>query len=155
MRGLSALREFRQQGEQRDEGDRHDGHVDEEYGTPPGIGQQPAAEDRADRERRDGHRDHDRDGRRPLTLGEEGGEHREGERQEEGGRDPEKRARCDQCAGRRRVRAGQRCDPEQDEGSNEQALAPEAIAEQACRQEHGCERERVGVDEPLQVARRG
>jgi hypothetical protein len=50
---------FRHQREDRDRAGQRDGHVDQEHPPPPVVGQQPASEDRAERQRHERRRRHD------------------------------------------------------------------------------------------------
>jgi len=54
-----------------------------------------------------------------------------------------------------RRRARGRCRGEHDEADGEQAPAPEAVGERPGGEDHGGERERVGVDHPLQAGQAG
>ena len=125
-------------------------HIDEKHGAPPEVGEQPAAEDRPDREGHHRHAEHD--GERPLALvlREQDGDHSDRQRQDEGGAEPQKRASGDELQRRGRVGAGQRGHPEQHEGDDQQAFAAVAVAEQAGGQQHGGKNEAVRDDEPLQ-----
>ena len=60
---------LRHQGDDGDQGHHDDGHVDQEHPAPPVVRQQPATEDRADREGHEGGRRHDPHGLGPLLLG--------------------------------------------------------------------------------------
>ena len=114
--------------------------------------EQEAAGDRADGGAGAGQAGPDGDGLGPLLGREDVGQDRQGRRHDEGGADAHDRPEGDELAGRSgegRRRGG---DAEDEQPDGERALAAEAVAEGAGREQQAGEDEGVGVDDPLQGA---
>ena len=88
----------------------------------------------------------------PALLGrEDGRDHRERDRHDQGGGDAHHRADRDQGARRIDEERENRDGTEQREPDCQQRLPAVAVADRARRQEEGGEHDRVGVDDPLQL----
>ena len=114
---------------------------------PPVIGPRPIAERR--------HAGPDADGLAPLArVGEDVRDDREGRRHDERAADAHERAGDDQ---RRRPNGASaessEPDAEQRQADGEEPVATEAVAEASGGEQQAREHERVGVDDPLQLAR--
>ena len=140
----------------RQQGERHDRQVHEEDRAPVEVLDQEAAADRADGDAEPGHRGPDADRLRPLLGGEDVGEDREGGRHDQRAADAHERAARDQrvraCRPARRAASRRRRSPRPDD---ERPAAAEAVAEAAHREQQAGEDQRVGVDDPLELAGRG
>ena len=92
----------------------------------------------------------------PRRFGREGvGEQGQGQRGDDRAADALQRPGGDERAGGRRQRRGGARGGEERKADEEQPAAAEAVAERGARDEHDRERERVGVDRPLQRLQRG
>ena len=97
--------------------------------------------------------DPDADRHGPLAgVGEDVGEDRQRRRHDQRGADAHHRAGRDQRVDAAGERGGRRADAEDDEAEGERALPPEAVAEAAGGEQQAGEHERVGVDDPLELA---
>ena len=119
------------------------------------MGEQQAAEHRAD-----GHADADRggpdaDGAGPLAGLEDVGD--DGQRLRHDGRAAQAhhRAGRDELVGRVRVGREQRAEAEQHEAGHQHALAADPVADDAEGEQQAGEDERVGVDRPLKLGLAG
>ena len=95
------------------------------------------------------------DGDRPAPLvrvAEHVGQDRQRRRHDQRAADAHERSADDQLHRRRRQGGRHRADREQDDADLQRALAAEAVAEAAGRQQQAGEHEGVGVDDPLDLA---
>ena len=131
-----------------------DGEVDEEDRAPGDLLGQPAADDRADRERdrRDAGPGADR--LPALMRRERVGDDREGRGHHERRADPLDRARGDERAVAGREADRGRGEREHDDAEQEHPAAPEDVAEPSAGDEQHGERQRVRVDGPLERGQR-
>jgi hypothetical protein len=135
-----------------DDGDEHDGHVDEQAPAPADELGQHSAEHESDGGTRARDGTEDGEGGVPVTAGREGrGEHGEGRRGEQGGEHALEAAGEDQLAPGLHEAAERRGGPEAHHADDEGALAPPEVGDAAAEQQQGAERERVGRDDPLAV----
>ena len=147
---------LRHQHHRTDDRQDHDGDVDEKDRSPPEVLEQVAAGQRADHHPEAGHACPQRDRPRPLALiGEHVGDDRQRGRHDE--RRPETLYSTEQDQRVRRIdlRARQRPGPEDDQAENEAAPSTQAITRVAGDQQETREHDRVRVDDPLQLTRRG
>ena len=133
-------------------GEQADRHVDEEGPAPVHLGE-PAAEDQADGGAGAGHRGVDGEGAVALRAG---GEGRGDQGQRGGGGERGAEALQDARAEQHRLVLGeaaeQRGDGEDGDADHEHPAAAEEVAEPAAEQQQAAEGERVGGDDPGQVA---
>ena len=138
-----------------DETEDDDGNVDKEHRSPPEMGEQHAPDDGA-QSGQAGHAGPQPDGLGPLPgVGEHVGQDGERRRHDEGTACAHARPGEDQDVGRFGERREQRSGAEHGEADDEAAVTSEAVTEAPCRQEQPGEDDGVGVDDPLQLARRG
>ena len=145
--GVAALRDEPLPGDERDDDDRH---VEPEHGAPREPLEQQAADERpeADADARGRRPDPDRLG--ALLAREDVHDDRERRGHDHRAADAHRGAQHDQLAGALRERGEHARDAEEDEPGLQRALAPEAVAERAHRQQDAGEGQQVGVDDPLQ-----
>ena len=131
----------------------HDGHVDQEHRSPPEVGQQEPAQDRAERHPEPGRSRPDADGPDPVPFGgEDIGEDRERARHEGGsahahdGPGQRQAVRGSRPGGERRSAA------EDDQAGHEDPLPADPVAQRPEREQEAGEDHGVGVDHPLQLA---
>ena len=135
------------------EGDDADRDVDPEHRAPREVLEQQAAGDRADGHGETGEAGPDGDRPAPLAgIAEHVGQDRQRRRHDQRAADAHERPAGDQVDGRRRQRRRGRADGEQHDADLQGALAAEAVAEAARREQQAGEDERVGVDDPLDLA---
>ncbi len=136
--------------------DQHQRDVDQEDRAPPEVLQQEAAEQRSDRGAHGGDGAPDADGERPLTaVGEDLAQDRQRGRHDHRAADAEQRPRHDQQV--RVVREGRhgRGHAEQGVAEEEDASAPDAVAQRAEQDQQRGTDQRIGVDDPEQFDRTG
>ena len=150
--GVAGLRHQEERGDQADGGDRD---VDQEDRAPPEVGEQQAAEDRADRDADADGGGPDADGPGPLLRLEDVGDDRQRLRHHRRAAQAHRRAGRDQLVGRVRVGGQQRAEAEQGEADHEHALAADAVADHPEGEQQAGEDERVGVDRPLELGLAG
>ena len=132
-------------------GDR--GHREEDA-RPGEVLEQPAAHDRPERDRHAGARSPKPDRPRALAaLDEDVGDDRERGREDHRRAEPHYAARDDQLARGRGQAAANGREAEHGETREQHALAADAVARAAHRQQQGREDEAVGVHDPLELAR--
>lgn len=129
--------------------------VDEHRGAPPVVVEQPAADDRPER-----HPDTEGRGDRrhrpgPVGGDEDGGDDRQGQREDRGGADPHEGPAGDESARRCRERRGDGGQQEQAQAGPQHADPPEPVAEGPGGDEQGGRAEGVPVDDPLELGRAG
>ena len=137
---------------QPDQGDRD---VDQEHPAPPVASEQPAAEDRPDRQREEVRTRPDTDCPRTFLLGEQHGERREHHHDDPGSGHAEQHPGCDERAWRRRVGAQRRSGSEQRQRTKQHLLAAVPVAKQAGREHRRGQDQQVAGREPLQIRLRG
>ena len=147
-RAIARLRHEQQRG---DDACRTERHVDVEDPVPVDRLDQRSADERPEREpdRRDADPDPDR--RRPFPGMERRRDDRERGGQDERRSEALQRAGRDQQAAAHGEGAGERADGEDDEAEHEDPAAPEDVRELAGRKQQHGERERIGVDGPLEL----
>ena len=132
----------------RDHADRGERDVDQEDRAPPEVGEQQAADDRAD-----GHADAhgggpDADGPGPLPRVEHVGDDRQRLRHDRRGAQAHRRPGEDELIGVVRVRGEQREQAERGHADHQHALAADPVADHAEGEQQAGEHQRVGVDRP-------
>ena len=136
----------------RDEDGDPDGHVDEEDPRPRERGREHAAEDETDGASTDGDRGPHAHRLRPLrALLERRRDDRQRGRRDERGSETLEPAEEDERLRARREPVEERCDREDHDADEEDALAPDEVACAPAEEQEAAERERVRVDDPLQV----
>ena len=141
------------QARRRDQAEQRDRHVDEEDPLPAGRVDEHAAGDDAERAADGGERAPDAE--RDVALA-AGGE-RDGQERERGGGEQRGADALDRRGRRRACRRTSRSPPaseaarEQREADEEHPAAAEQVAHPAAQQQQAAERERVGVDDPLEA----
>ena len=137
------------------QGDGHDGQVHEEDRAPVEVLEQHAAGQRAEGDADAGRARPHRDRLLPLGgVGEGVGDDRQGRREDEGGADAGDSPHGDQPAGGVDEGRRQAAEAEDHEARGQRPSPPEPVAQRAARQQEAGEHDRVGVDDPLQLARR-
>ena len=136
--------------------DRGDRRHREEDARPVERLEQPAADDRSERDRRAGGRAPESDRPRALAaLGEDVGDQRQRGRKDHRGSDAHHAPRDDQLPGTVGQPAGDARQAEHAEAREQHPLAPEAVAEAPRGEYRSGEQQVVGVDDPLQLRVRG
>ena len=139
-----------------DERQRAERQVDPEHRAPLEVAQEEAARHRAERHGETGEAGPHGDRSAPLTrVAEDVGQDRQRGRHDQRPADAHERPAGHQLQGARRQRGRRRADGEQDDADLQGALAAEPVAEAARRQQQSGEHERVGIDDPLDLAVRG
>ena len=133
------------------EGDERDGHVDEEDRGPVEVLEQQAAEERAEADADRGHAGPDADRLAALLAREDVGDDRQRRRHDQRAADAHGGADGDELRRTESTRRTARLAPPNSASpALQRALAAEAVAERAHRQQQAGEHEQVGVDDPLQ-----
>ena len=154
-RGACSSRELGTTSTHGDHRDHDDRHVHQEDRPPPEVLEQEPADERADRHAEPRHAGPDADRPAPLArVGEDVRQDRQRGRHDERGAEALHPSQHDQRAGRADHRAAQRSAAEDHQADHEARLAAEPIAGVAADQQQAGEHDRVGVDDPLQLARR-
>ncbi len=144
------LKEYARRGERNQQAD---GDVNEQHPAPGREVDEQAAQDQADRAARHAHPGVDPHGpvtRPPFREGD--GDQRKCGRGGEGSADPLHHACGEQPELAGGKASDQRGDREQQDAGDEDPAAAQQVAGPAAEQQQPAERERVGVDDPLQVA---
>ena len=125
--------------------------IDEEYRTPPEMGEEQAAGDRPQGARRAGDARPDGDRSGPLVRGKDVDEDRQRRRHDEGGPRPHQRPVGDHLPHGVGGGGEPGTDEEEDKSELEGSLASVAVADRPGREQEAGEDQRVGGDHPLQL----
>ena len=145
---------FRHVAERDDDDQRRERDVDQEDGPPRPL-DEPSAEERADGARDPAEARPGAHRRRAVGPVERGGDEGEAPGCEQRAADALQRPRRDQDLGGGGQAAGERRQREPRHADEEDPLAAEVVAERATEQDQRRQRQRVGVDRPLQIAEPG